>query len=71
MVEGGPTLAAALARKNLIDAAVLFCSSNEIGPDGIDALEGLPLTALTHSPNLQRVGTDEAGADRIEMFERS
>jgi diaminohydroxyphosphoribosylaminopyrimidine deaminase/5-amino-6-(5-phosphoribosylamino)uracil reductase len=71
MVEGGPTLAAALVKKNLIDAAVLFCSSNEIGPDGIDALEGLPLTALTHSPNLQRVGTDEAGADRIEMFERS
>jgi len=71
MVEGGPTLAAALVKKNLIDAAVLFCSSNQIGPDGIDALEGLPLTALTHSPNLQRVATDEAGADRIEMFERS
>ena len=50
---------------------MLFCSPNEIGPDGIDALEGLPLTALTHSPNLQRVGTDQAGADRIEMFERS
>jgi diaminohydroxyphosphoribosylaminopyrimidine deaminase/5-amino-6-(5-phosphoribosylamino)uracil reductase len=71
MVEGGPTLAAALVKKNLIDAAALFCSSNEIGPDGIDALEGLPLTALTHSPNLQLTGTDRAGPDRIEIFERS
>ena len=31
MVEGGPTIAAALVKKNLIDAAVLFCSSNESG----------------------------------------
>jgi diaminohydroxyphosphoribosylaminopyrimidine deaminase/5-amino-6-(5-phosphoribosylamino)uracil reductase len=71
MVEGGPTLGAALVKKNLVDAAVLFCSPNEIGSDGIDALEGLPLTALTHSPNLQRIGSEQAGADRIETFERT
>ena len=55
MVEGGPTLAAALLAADLIDEAVLFQSSKVVGTDGVDALDGLPLTALTQSPRLQCV----------------
>ena len=47
MVEGGPTVAAAFLKADLIDEAVLFRAPAEIGLDGIDALEGLPLAALT------------------------
>jgi diaminohydroxyphosphoribosylaminopyrimidine deaminase / 5-amino-6-(5-phosphoribosylamino)uracil reductase len=71
MVEGGPMVAAALVKADLVDAAVLLHSSSPIGPDGIDALEGLPLTALTQSTRLQLFATEMAGADRIDMFERT
>jgi len=68
MVEGGPTLAAAMVAADLIDEAVLFHSPLVIGADGIDALDGLPLTALTQA--LKQTTSDVVGADRREVFER-
>jgi diaminohydroxyphosphoribosylaminopyrimidine deaminase / 5-amino-6-(5-phosphoribosylamino)uracil reductase len=70
MVEGGPTLAAAFLTADLVDEAVLFQSPKAIGADGIDALEGLPLTALTQSPRLVSVRCGAVGADTYELFER-
>jgi diaminohydroxyphosphoribosylaminopyrimidine deaminase / 5-amino-6-(5-phosphoribosylamino)uracil reductase len=70
MVEGGPILADALVAADLIDEAVLFQSPKVVGPDGIDALEGLPLTALTRSPALVGVRSAALGADSYEIFER-
>jgi len=70
MVEGGPTLAAALLSADLVDEAELFHSSVVLGPEGIDALEGLPLTALTQSPRLKAVSSAAIGVDRQEVFER-
>jgi diaminohydroxyphosphoribosylaminopyrimidine deaminase / 5-amino-6-(5-phosphoribosylamino)uracil reductase len=70
MVEGGPTLATALLTADLIDDAVLFTSQRIVGSGGIDALEGLPLTALTHSGPLQCVDSEAVGADRREAYER-
>jgi len=49
---------------------VLLRSSIEIGPDGVDALEGLPLTALTQSPRLHSRGVENVGSDTVEIFER-
>ena len=68
MVEGGPTLAAAMVATDLIDEAVLFHSPMAIGADGIDALGGLPLTALTQA--LKQSASDPVGVDRREIFER-
>jgi diaminohydroxyphosphoribosylaminopyrimidine deaminase/5-amino-6-(5-phosphoribosylamino)uracil reductase len=70
MVEGGPTVAAALVRANLVDAAALFRSPKPIGADGIDALEGLPLTALTKSLTLKLVASEAVDGDTLECFER-
>jgi len=70
MVEAGPILSAAFLEADLVDEAALFCSPNTIGPDGIDALEGMPLTALTQSPKLRLVGREQVGTDQLEMFER-
>jgi diaminohydroxyphosphoribosylaminopyrimidine deaminase / 5-amino-6-(5-phosphoribosylamino)uracil reductase len=70
MVEGGPTLAASLVAADLIDQAVLFRSPMIVGPDGIDALEGLPLPALIDSPRLERVKNEPLGADIWDVFER-
>ena len=70
MVEGGPTLAAALLTADLIDEAMLFQSPKVVGADGIDALEGLPLTALTQSPRLISLRSEALGADICEVFWR-
>jgi len=69
MVEAGPILSAAFVAADLMDEAALFRSPKSIG-EGIDALEGLPLTALTQSAKLRLVGSETVGADRLDMFER-
>jgi diaminohydroxyphosphoribosylaminopyrimidine deaminase/5-amino-6-(5-phosphoribosylamino)uracil reductase len=71
MVEAGPILATAFLSADLIDEAVLFRSDTIIGPDGIDALDGVPLSALTRSPRLKAVGSEAVGADSVETFERA
>ena len=70
MVEGGPILAAAMLEADLVDAAALVHSRRVIGPDGIDALEGLPLAALTRSPRLELIRTEGLGEDTIELLGR-
>lgn len=70
MVEGGPTVAAALLRADLVDEAVLIHGSATIGPDGVDALDGLPLTALTASPALVLHETAVLGPDRLDGYAR-
>jgi hypothetical protein len=39
--------------------------------EGIDVLEGLPLTALTKSPKLKPVASEAVGGDTLETFERT
>jgi len=70
IVEGGPIVAAAFLAADLVDEAALLRGPNPIGPDGIDALEGVPLTALTESSILRSRGIETAGEDTIETFER-
>jgi diaminohydroxyphosphoribosylaminopyrimidine deaminase / 5-amino-6-(5-phosphoribosylamino)uracil reductase len=70
MVEGGPVLAASLLSADLVDEAALFRSPHLLGGGAIDALEGLPLTALTQSPRLVARGSERLGLDRVETFER-
>jgi diaminohydroxyphosphoribosylaminopyrimidine deaminase / 5-amino-6-(5-phosphoribosylamino)uracil reductase len=68
MVEGGPTLAAALLATDLIDEARLFHSPRVVGPDGVDAVEGLSLAALSGA--LKRVLSEPVGQDRLDVLER-
>jgi diaminohydroxyphosphoribosylaminopyrimidine deaminase/5-amino-6-(5-phosphoribosylamino)uracil reductase len=71
LVEGGPTLAASLVRADLVDEVVLLRAPEAIGSSGIDALEGMPLDALTTSPRLKLSGQDMLGADTIQFYERA
>ena len=71
MVEGGPIVAAAFVAADLVDEVALFRRTQNIGADGIDALEGLPLAAVTRSPRLRSCGIETVGDDTLEMFERA
>jgi diaminohydroxyphosphoribosylaminopyrimidine deaminase/5-amino-6-(5-phosphoribosylamino)uracil reductase len=70
LVEGGPRIAASLLNADLVDEAVLLRGPEPIGSAGIDALDGLPLEALTASPRLTLSGQDKLGPDTIEFYER-
>ncbi|HEX3502769.1 MAG TPA: bifunctional diaminohydroxyphosphoribosylaminopyrimidine deaminase/5-amino-6-(5-phosphoribosylamino)uracil reductase RibD [Xanthobacteraceae bacterium] len=68
MVEGGPTLAAALVAADLVDEAILFHSDKVVGPDGIEALEATASTMLKQ--RLKLVATEPVGSDRQQTYER-
>jgi diaminohydroxyphosphoribosylaminopyrimidine deaminase/5-amino-6-(5-phosphoribosylamino)uracil reductase len=69
-VEAGPKLNTALLAANLIDQVALFRSPAEIGEGGINALHGLPSSALVDSAHLRRAGTERIGPDLLELYER-
>jgi diaminohydroxyphosphoribosylaminopyrimidine deaminase / 5-amino-6-(5-phosphoribosylamino)uracil reductase len=71
MVESGPILATAFLNADLVDEAAVFRAPTIVGADGIDALDGFPLDALTRSPRLKSLGSEAIGADTLETFERA
>ena len=71
MVEGGPTVAAAFIAADLVDEAAIFRAPGVIGADGIDALEAMPLSALTASPHFASRGIEAVGEDSLETLERT
>ena len=71
LVEGGPIVAAAMIASDLVDEVALFQASTMIGSDGIDALEGMPISALTRSQRFRSIGTESVGPDRLEKLVRA
>ena len=70
LAEGGPTVAAALVETDLVDEAWAFHSPLRIGPDGVDAFEGLPVYALRAISGLRSAAEEQVGADRLEILWR-
>ena len=48
-----------------------FAATSRSDSTGIDALEGLPLSAVTASPRFVSRGVETVGEDRLETFERA
>jgi diaminohydroxyphosphoribosylaminopyrimidine deaminase/5-amino-6-(5-phosphoribosylamino)uracil reductase len=70
MVEGGATVAAAMIAADLVDEIALFRSPIAIGSDGLDALSGLPLEALSRPRGMHSLGVEPMGPDTLETFVR-
>jgi diaminohydroxyphosphoribosylaminopyrimidine deaminase / 5-amino-6-(5-phosphoribosylamino)uracil reductase len=49
LAEGGARMARALLEADLVDEVYLLSASKELGPSGLDALAGLPLSTITES----------------------
>jgi diaminohydroxyphosphoribosylaminopyrimidine deaminase/5-amino-6-(5-phosphoribosylamino)uracil reductase len=71
LVEGGPVLSAALIRSDFVDEAVVVRSPQALGAEAVDAIEEMPLTALTASPKLRVLGARMVGADMLTHYFRS
>jgi diaminohydroxyphosphoribosylaminopyrimidine deaminase/5-amino-6-(5-phosphoribosylamino)uracil reductase len=69
MVEGGPRVAASFVGAGLVDEVALLHGAKTIGDTGIDALEGMALSALTDG--LTSRGTEKLGPDTLERYERA
>ena len=59
MVEGGPKIAGAIAAAGLVDELALLHGEKNIGDDGIEPLEGMPLNGFTGQ--LQARGREKLG----------
>lgn len=70
LVEGGPRISAAFLRAGLVDEVVLLRGPAEIGLDGIDAFDHLPLEAVTASAEFALKNVEQIGHDTIETFAR-
>ena len=71
MVEGGPTVAAALIRADLVDEAVVSTGPCTLGEGAIDALEGLPLGTLTSSPRFREISRAPVADDFWSCYVRA
>jgi diaminohydroxyphosphoribosylaminopyrimidine deaminase/5-amino-6-(5-phosphoribosylamino)uracil reductase len=67
MVEGGPTVAAALLAADLVDEAVLFHAAKIVGAGGIDAFDP---AATGLERRLKPVLSEAVGPDRLEVHRR-
>jgi diaminohydroxyphosphoribosylaminopyrimidine deaminase/5-amino-6-(5-phosphoribosylamino)uracil reductase len=71
MVEGGARVAASFVEAGLADEVWLYRGPVTIGADGVAALDGLPLTAVTQSPHYRVRATEMLGPDQLTIYERT
>ncbi len=67
LVEGGPTLAAALLAADRVDEAMLFESPKSVGADGLDGFDQPVAAALSR---LKLAATEQIGPDRLDVYRR-
>lgn len=71
LVEGGATLAASFMSQDLVDGVVWFRAATVIGGDGVPAIAGFGVEALSDSKRFVMIDTRPAGADMMETYVRA
>jgi len=69
LVEGGARVARGFVEAGLADEIWLLRGADPIGADGVDALDGLPLTAITQSPGWRARDSERLGPDTLTIYE--
>jgi len=71
MVEGGSRAASSFVGAGLVDEIWLLRGPDAIGPDGIAALDALPLAAITQSPDFRVRASETLDKDALTVYERA
>ncbi|MBV9561813.1 MAG: bifunctional diaminohydroxyphosphoribosylaminopyrimidine deaminase/5-amino-6-(5-phosphoribosylamino)uracil reductase RibD [Bradyrhizobium sp.] len=71
LVEGGSRVASSFVAAGLVDEIRLFRGSEAIGADGVDALDALPLSAITQSPSFRLRASEALDQDNLTIYERA
>jgi diaminohydroxyphosphoribosylaminopyrimidine deaminase/5-amino-6-(5-phosphoribosylamino)uracil reductase len=70
MVEGGAKIASSFVSAGLVDEVWLFQGPNAIGADGVNALDALPLSAITGSSGFKACASETFDNDTLTIYER-
>jgi diaminohydroxyphosphoribosylaminopyrimidine deaminase/5-amino-6-(5-phosphoribosylamino)uracil reductase len=70
LVEGGARVASSFVASGLADEVWLLRSPDAIGAGGVDALEALPLTSITQSPDFRVRASESLQKDTLTIYER-
>jgi diaminohydroxyphosphoribosylaminopyrimidine deaminase/5-amino-6-(5-phosphoribosylamino)uracil reductase len=71
LVEGGARVAASFVAAGLVDEVWLLRGPDPIGADGIAALDALPLSAITQSPQFKVRASESLQNDTLTIYERA
>ena len=71
MVEGGAKVASSFVAAGLADEIWLLRGPDPIGADGVAALEALPLSAITQSPDFRVRASESLQRDTLTIYERA
>lgn len=69
LVEGGARVASSFVGAGLVDEVWLLRGPDPVGADGVDALEALPLSALTESPAFKVRASETLQNDTLTIYE--
>jgi diaminohydroxyphosphoribosylaminopyrimidine deaminase/5-amino-6-(5-phosphoribosylamino)uracil reductase len=70
MVEGGAAVASSFVAAGLVDEIWLLRGPDTVGPDGVPALDALPLAAITQSPAFRVRASETLDRDTLTIYER-
>jgi len=70
LVEGGSRVASSFVAAGLVDEIWLLRAPGAIGADGVAALDALPLSAITQSPEFQVHASESLENDTLTIYER-
>jgi diaminohydroxyphosphoribosylaminopyrimidine deaminase/5-amino-6-(5-phosphoribosylamino)uracil reductase len=71
MVEGGARVASSFVAAGLVDEVWLLRGPATVGPDGVSALDAMPLSAITQSPAFRVHASETLGEDSLTIYERA
>ena len=71
LVEGGARVASSFVASGLVDEVWLLRGPDGIGAGGVDALEALPLTSITQSPDFRVRASESLQKDALTIYERA
>jgi diaminohydroxyphosphoribosylaminopyrimidine deaminase/5-amino-6-(5-phosphoribosylamino)uracil reductase len=70
LVEGGARVASSFVAASVVDEAWLLRGAEAVGLDGVAALDALPLTLITQSPNFRVRASESLQKDTLTIYER-
>jgi diaminohydroxyphosphoribosylaminopyrimidine deaminase / 5-amino-6-(5-phosphoribosylamino)uracil reductase len=71
LVEGGARAAASFVAADMVDEIWLLRGPETIGPDGVPALDAMPLESITGSSAYKARATEKLGSDALTIYDRA
>ena len=71
LVEGGARVASSFVAAGFVDEVWLLRGPDPIGAGGVAALDALPLTSITQSPNFRVRASESLQKDTLTIYERT